>query len=145
MARILEAITLVIIGMLMVLATSPRALGQKPTIMFPVALQVPVAPTPFKANGKTHLVYELHMTSFRAGELLLSRVEVYDDQLASKDPLARYTDAELNGRLTRPGPGGNLTDMRLIGAGMRAVAYLWLTFDATAIVPKVLRHRLYFK
>lgn len=145
MARILEAMTLVIIGMLLMLAASSRALGQQPTVMFPVALQVPVAPTPFKANGKTHLVYELHITSFRAGELLLSRLEVYDDDNASKTPLASYGEAELNGLLSRPGTGGNLTDMRLIGAGLRAVAYLWMTFDGAQAVPARLRHRLYFK
>src|SRR5215510_16093592 len=29
----------------------------------PVEMTVPVAPTPFRANGKNHLVYELHITN----------------------------------------------------------------------------------
>jgi murein DD-endopeptidase MepM/ murein hydrolase activator NlpD len=140
----LKAMPLLLIGMRLLSATGPLAVGQKPTVMFPVVLQVPVAPAPFKANGKTHLVYELHLTSFRAGDLMLSRVEVYDDN-GSRTPIASYADAELNNLLSRPGTGRQLSDPRLIGAGMRAVAYLWLTFDGSAAVPARLRHRLYFK
>jgi hypothetical protein len=45
----------------------------------PVDLQVPVAPIPFKAGGKVHLLYELHVTSFRAKNLELTRLEILDE------------------------------------------------------------------
>ncbi|MBV8857537.1 MAG: M23 family metallopeptidase [Acidobacteria bacterium] len=121
------------------------AARQQPTPMFPVALEVPSAPTAFKANGKLNLVYELHATSFRAGDLLLTRVEVLNDDEAAAAPLASYAEADLKNLLARPGTGGQLSDPRLIAAGMRAVVYLWLTFDNAAAVPARLRHRLYFK
>jgi len=119
--------------------------AQQPSTNFPVVIQVPVPPTPFKANGKVHLVYELHVTSFRAGELLLEKVEAYRDD-GSSAPLASYKDAEINGLLSRPGTGGAAAaNPRLIGAGQRAVVYLWLTMDSPAAVPAALKHRLYFK
>jgi hypothetical protein len=108
---------------LLVLVVALAAAGQKPLPTFPVVLQVPVAPTPFRANGRMNLVYELHATSFRAGELLLSRVEVYGDDGASS-LLASYADAELNNLLSRPGTGGQLANIRLLGAGQRAVIAL---------------------
>ncbi|HEX8139350.1 MAG TPA: M23 family metallopeptidase [Pyrinomonadaceae bacterium] len=131
---------------LLILIAALTAAGQKPVPTFPVAVEVPVAPTPFRANGKTNLVYELHATSFRAGELLLTRVEVYrDDAGSNAGALASYAEAELNGLLSRPGTGGQLANLRLLGAGQRAVVYLWLTLEASAAVPARLRHRLYFK
>ena len=60
-------------------------------------------------------------------------------------PLASYGEAELNNMLARPGTGGNVANPRLIGAGLRAVVYLWLTVDPMGAVPARLRHRLYFK
>lgn len=134
-----------LLALVMLLATAPAARGQKTAPTFPVDLGVPVAPTPFKANGKTHLVYELHVTSFRAGELLLSRVEVFDDGAGAAAPVAGYEDKELDNLLARPAAGPGLANKRLIGAGMRAVVYLWLTFDSAAAVPARLRHRLTFK
>src|SRR5215210_4247593 len=91
-----------VLALVMLLAAAPAAHGQKTAPTFPVDLAVPVAPTPFKANGKTHLVYELHVTSFRAGDLLLSRVEVFDDGAAAAAPLASYEDKELDNNLARP-------------------------------------------
>jgi hypothetical protein len=134
------------LGMILFMSAGGTGMmGQTPSPTFPVVLEVPIAPTPFKAQGKTHLVYELHATSFRAGDLMLSRVEVYNDNGSAGAPLASYRDAELEGLLARPGASAEITNKRLIGAGMRAVIYLWLTFDASQAVPARLRHRLYFK
>lgn len=143
MRRMLRVTSLLFLGAIF-LSFVGTGTAQKPTPMFPIALEVPSAPTAFKANGKLNLVYELHATSFRAGDLLLTRVEVFNDDGGST-PLASYREADLNGMLARPGTGGQLADARLIAAGMRAVVYLWLTFDTPAAVPARLRHRLYFK
>jgi murein DD-endopeptidase len=146
MKRISRLKPLTMLGMILfICASGTGTVGQTPSQTFPVVLEVPIAPTPFKAQGKTHLVYELHATSFRAGDLMLSRVEVYHDNGSAGALLASYKDAELESLLARPGASAEITNKRLIGAGMRAVIYLWLTFDSSQAVPARLRHRLYFK
>jgi murein DD-endopeptidase MepM/ murein hydrolase activator NlpD len=105
---------------------------------FPVDLTVPFAPTAFSSGGKTQLVYELHVTNFRAGEVEWKRLEVLGD---GGQPLASYEGAELDALLTRPGlPGAK--DVRRIGAGMRAMAFLWVPVNGAA--PRELRHRVAF-
>jgi murein DD-endopeptidase MepM/ murein hydrolase activator NlpD len=110
----------------------------------PVQIEVPFAPTPVKAEGKLHLVYELHLTNFRAPELTLLQVDVVGNGFAGT-PLATYTETEITDRLTRPGTPANLTDKHIIGGGMRAVMFLWLTINRADAVPVTLRHRLTFK
>ncbi len=110
----------------------------------PVDLEIPVAPTPVKANGKVHLFYELHITNFRAKHLELTRVEVLGDA-ANALPFASYKDEELTSRIARPGGPPDLSDKRIIGGGMRAVVFLQITIDEEVNVPFALRHRLFFK
>jgi murein DD-endopeptidase len=64
----------------------------------PVDLEVPLAPTPVRADGKFHLAYELHVTNFRAPELSLMRVEVFGEG-PQAPPLARYEGRDLQSRL----------------------------------------------
>lgn len=109
----------------------------------PVDVEVPLAPTPVKADGRIHLLYELHLTNLRARSLELIRLEVLTD--LSAQPLAVYQDAELVSRLARPGAPSDLTDKRAIGGGMRAVVFLQITFNTPAEVPRALHHRLFFK
>jgi hypothetical protein len=103
----------------------------------PLDLDIPVAPTPFRGGGKTHLVYELHITNFSPAELLLSRLEVLD----ANTTLAAFEGSELNSLLARPG-APSVQDKRAIGPGLRAVAYLWITLEADRGVPAALRHRV---
>jgi hypothetical protein len=103
----------------------------------PMEMTVPVPPTPFPANGKTHLVYELHVTNLSPVELLMTKLEV----LSGETAIASFDAGDLNGLLLRPG-APNLTDNRAIGAGMRAIAYLWISLDASSPIPTALRHRL---
>ncbi|HVS81003.1 MAG TPA: M23 family metallopeptidase, partial [Pyrinomonadaceae bacterium] len=110
----------------------------------PVDVEVPMAPTPVRADGKIHLVYELHLTNLRARNLELTRLEVLKDEVNAL-PLASYKDAELVSRLARPGAPSDLPDKRIIGGGMRAVVFLQITFNTNAEVPVALRHRLFFK
>lgn len=111
----------------------------------PVDLDITVAPTPVKADGKVHLVYELHITNFDkpARDLTLSRVEVLGDSQDSA-PLARFVGEDLAKQMARPGAGEKLPDKRRIAGGMRAVVFIWITVDSAAAVPHTLRHRLAF-
>jgi Peptidase family M23 len=116
-------------------AKLPAALVQAAGL--PVDLEIPAAPEPFPgSDGKTHLVYELHITNPVAAELHLNRIEV----LSGGETLASFDGAELNNLLQRPGV--DLIDKRTIGGGLRAIAFLWVTLNAGAPVPAVLRHRL---
>ena len=118
-------------------AASPPA-AARPPLALPVEMMIPIAPVAFKGDGKTHLAYELHLTNFGAAELAISSLEVSD---GNGRTLAKYEGEELNARIARPGvPAGS--DKQRVGGGLRAVAYLWLTFDTPSAVPAVLRHNL---
>src|SRR5439155_2135116 len=90
----------------------------------PVDLEIPIAPTPVKADGKIHLVYELHITNFDkpARDLTLARLEVLGDGLDAA-PLARLAGEDLTKQMSRPGAPKSLTDKRRIAGGMRAVVF----------------------
>ena len=108
----------------------------------PADLEVPEPPSPFPAGGQTHLFYELHITNFRAPALELSRVEIVDDD--SGAVLAGFADADLAGRLARPGSTGTPADARSMNGGQRAVVFLDLSIPGAGPVPRALRHRLVF-
>jgi len=114
--------------------------AQKKTF-FPYDVFVPVAPTPVKGNGKTHLVYELHLTNFLPSDLMLTQVEVFRDKKA-ETLLSVTKDKALEESINRPGVSGELEDKRIIGGGLRAVIYMWLTFEEKKDVPSQLFHRL---
>ncbi len=108
---------------------------------FPYDVFVPVAPTPVKGNGKIHLVYELHITNILPSDLMLTQVEVFGDKKA-ETLLSMTKDKALEESINRPGVSGELEDKRIIGGGLRAVIYMWLTFDKRKDVPSQLFHRL---
>jgi murein DD-endopeptidase len=117
-------------------AKSPPAPPQRP-ISVPLDVSVPVAPTAFKAGGKTHLVYELHATNFSRSDCVLTRLEVIG---AGDRPLARYEGNELASLLARPGAPPDVEKTK-VGAGLRAIIFMWLTLEAGAEVPATLHHR----
>ena len=110
----------------------------------PVEITVPIAPTPFKRDGKINLVYEVHITNFSQNTLLLTKAEVLGDK-AGTEPIASYTDKEITESLVRPVPALKLLDARMIESGKRGVLYLWVQLDNMADIPQSLHHRLFFK
>jgi murein DD-endopeptidase MepM/ murein hydrolase activator NlpD len=108
----------------------------------PIALEVPIGPTPVKGEGNMNLAYELHLTNFRALDLTLKRIEVYVDD---KDtPIADLEGAELRNCIFRPGVTSDSADVCLIKGGMRYIVYMWLTVEEEGNLPNTLYHRLYF-
>jgi murein DD-endopeptidase MepM/ murein hydrolase activator NlpD len=101
-------------------------------------MMVPLAPTPFKGDGKMHLAYELHLTNFSSQELTLTKLEI---MAADGRSLAKYEGEELGARLARPGLP-RAAEKQRVGGGMRAVTYLWLTFETPSAIPKGLHHNL---
>lgn len=138
---IVKAIRSSALIVLALMAMQAPALAQsRAPIDLPVEMDVPIAPTPFKADGKTHFVYELHLTNFSSSELTISRVEVF--AVSDATPLAQYEGAELTTRLARPGlPQANQEKQR-VGGGMRAIVYIWVTVDAPTAAPVMLKHRV---
>jgi murein DD-endopeptidase len=124
----------------LVVMQSPALAQSRGPIDLPVEMDVPIAPTPFKAEGETHLVYELHLTNFSSSELTIARVEVL--AVSGATPLAQYEGTDLTARLARPGLPQTNQEKQRVGGGMRAIVYIWLTVDAPTAVPVLLRHRI---
>jgi murein DD-endopeptidase MepM/ murein hydrolase activator NlpD len=122
--------------------TSPTP--QRP-IDVPVDVTIPTAPVVFKGGGKTHVVYELHVTNFSRNPAVFTRLEVIAS--GSEKSLASYTGGEIASRVIRPGIVGNMTDDEKVkvGPGLRLVAVLWLMFDVPTDAPSAIQHRLSFK
>ncbi len=112
---------------------------EKPISTF-VDVVVPIAPTAFKADGKWHVVYELHLNNMDRWDYKITKVEAI-----SGDPSARslvaYSGADLDGAMARPGQPGATEKSKLAG-GTMAVVYMWATVDSENAVPAAVRQRL---
>jgi len=108
----------------------------------PIALEVPIGPTPVRGDEEINLAYELHLTNFRALDLTLKRIEVYVDD--NHAPIAGLEGTELKNCLFRPGVTSDSADVCLIKGGMRSIVYMWLTVEEEGNLPNTLYHRLYF-
>ena len=112
--------------------------AQRP-IDAPLDVVVPALPTAFQSGGRTHLVYELHLTNFGRPSCLLTRLDV----VGNGRSLASYTGADFSKLIVRPGVQAK--DPLLIDGGLRAVTYVWITLEPGAAVPAALDQRLDLK
>lgn len=119
----------------------PSGPTTKPFVV-PLDVVIPAAPRAFQADGKTHLVYELHIVNMGRWDCLITKLEALtgDSSAASLDSAA---GAKLEGMLGRPGV--TVPEKAKIGGGLEAVIYMWLTVDRPADVPANLRHRFTVK
>lgn len=127
-------------------AASPQTSPTPPVrpIDVPVDVTVPTPPQVFRGGGKTHLVYELHVTNFSRNPLVFTKLEVATPE--NTTPLGAYSGDELGGRVARPGVAATTTEEKLkMGPGLRFITHVWLTFDGPAAAPKLIQHRLSFK
>ncbi|TWB46152.1 peptidase M23-like protein [Nitrospirillum pindoramense] len=109
-----------------------------------VEARIPWRPRPVAASdGRNHLAYELHITSFDSGDgpLTLERLSVFAGKGAV--PLLTVAGADLAGLLAQP-PGGEVGGGVAIEPGRRQVLFLWLTLPPGA-PPVSLRHQLDFR
>jgi murein DD-endopeptidase len=114
----------------------------KPITTF-VDVVVPIAPTAFKADGKWHLVYELHLNNMDRWDYRLTKVETISGDSNGRS-LVAYAGAQLEAVISRPGQPG-VTEKSKLGAGTMAVVYMWATLDAAEAVPATIRQRLSVK
>ena len=126
--------------LLAVLTITTRAQAPESSAV-PVDLAIPIGPTPVRAEGRFHLVYELHITNFSKDPARLMQLDVLDDD-PNRPPLRSHRGADLADRIARPGVGSDPPEARVIGGGLRAVIFLDLAFDRKEAVPVALKHRL---
>jgi len=105
-----------------------------------VEVLVLCAPTPVRAEGKFHLVYELHITNFSEKDVTLTRVDVLGDK--STAPITTYEGAQLAEQLSTP---GRMTPEKArLGGGQRLIVFIWATLNPAEAIPATVRHRLTF-
>jgi murein DD-endopeptidase len=104
---------------------------------------VPIAPTVFKADGKWHVVYELHLNNMDRWDYKLTKVEAISGDSTARS-LVSYAGAELDPVMARPGQPA-VTEKSKIAGGTMAVVYMWATLDAENAVPATIRQRLTVK
>ena len=134
------------------LVLPPSLLAQATQRQARFEVTTPKPPTPVRADGKTLLGYELHVTNFDPHPLQLRAVEVFASLTATR-PIVVLRDSLLRAAL-QVGPAMQMAsaarghagseDSPSIGAGERAIVFLWLTLSPTEPTPSSLRHRLTF-
>ena len=115
--------------------SAPTPAPPKP-IDAPLDVIVSLPPTAFRADGKMHLVYEVHVTNFSRQQIELTRFEA----LAGNRSLASSAAGDLARLIMRPGVQAK--DPTLVDPGLRAVIFAWVTVDSTSDVPSSLEHRI---
>jgi murein DD-endopeptidase len=130
--RLLAGVVLALLLPLPGMAQSPSA--------FPVDITAARTPLPVMADGRTRLLYELHLTNFSASPIELLGLDVLGGDGAS--PLASYRDEALEKLLGAVGPTDSAGKVRAIGGGRSVVIFLDLTLDSGTHPPAELRHRL---
>jgi murein DD-endopeptidase len=108
----------------------------------PLQVLTPIEPWAFKADGKWHLVYELHVTNLGKSDCLLTRLDVMPGDSSAK-PIVSYSGTELEGMIARPGQ--TVSEKAKIAAGTFAIVYVWLDFDKLADLPAKISHRVAMK
>jgi len=107
---------------------------------FPVHVAVPKAPSPVAANGRTRLVYELHVTNFYAGAIEITGIEALDGETT----LASWQGAELKAMLMPVGPEAAEDKAQVLEGGRTAVVFIDLTLAPGMAAPRHIHHRLLF-
>jgi len=106
----------------------------------PLDITVPIAPTAFKADGKWHLAYELHVSNLGKWDCHLTSVEVITAGSPQKS-LAQFAGADLAGIVVRPGQSDTAEKATLL-SGSIVVVYMWITVDSLEDIPASVSHRI---
>lgn len=107
-----------------------------------IEMRVPKPPTVARGDGKRVLIYELHVTNLMRDAIVLKRVDVLGDGGAT---IATLADSGLIPLLNRPAITLPPAERPRIGAGLRAIVFVWAPVADGVTVPAVIRHRLTFQ
>lgn len=122
-------------------STTPPGPKEKPFTV-PLDIVVPIAPTAFSADGKMHLVYELHVTNMSLWNCTLNSIEAVSGSAGGKS-LATFTSTRLEGMIENPGV--RTAEKTKIGPGMMAIVFMWVTVAQPADVPATIVDRVTVK
>ena len=121
---------------------TPEGPKEKP-LTVSVDVVVPLAPTAFKADGKWHLVYELHLNNMDRWNYKITKVEAISGD-ASARSLVSYSGSALDAVMRLPGQQ-DVTEKSKLAPGTLGIAYIWATVDTQDAVPATIRQRLTIK
>jgi murein DD-endopeptidase len=136
-----------LVAAVLALLPVPRQVLAESHSGFPVDIIAGPAPQPFMADGREHLLYELHLTNYAPLPIELTGIDVFGD---GTNALASYHGQVLNKMLIpveklssadEPPSDGNAP---AIGEGHSVVIFFDLTLDSGARVPAQLNHRFSF-
>lgn len=110
--------------------------------VLPVEVEIPFVTSPVLGNSKYHLVYEIYLTNYWRNNLILERVEIFNQ---SKSLLIKNINGEeLKGILYKPKHSTDASEVNLIECGRVLIAYIWLTVDSEDEIPERIFHRMFF-
>lgn len=122
---------------------SPKTAEHTPKpLTVPLDVVIPIAPTAFKADGKWHLAYELHISNLGRSDCAITKVDVIAADSGQKS-LASLSGGDLEGIMVHP--GASAAQKTKIGPGGFAIAYMWVTFDSLDAIPPSIRQRITVK
>jgi murein DD-endopeptidase MepM/ murein hydrolase activator NlpD len=125
-------------------AQTPAPAQHTPKPIAPLFNMVaPISPLAFKADGKWHLVYELHIANMDRWDYAFTRIDVLPGDAAQKT-LASFSGNELDGMFSHPGLPGAEKVAKLLPGEFGAV-FMWVTFDKLEDVPASITHRISVK
>jgi murein DD-endopeptidase len=101
---------------------------------------MPISPVAFKADGKWHLVYELHIANMDKSDYAFTRIDVLSADAAQKT-IVSFSGTELDGMFSHPGSPNAEKAAKLVPGEFGAV-FMWVTFDALKDVPATIAHRI---
>jgi len=107
---------------------------------FPVNVDIPKPPSPLVADGRTRLVYELHLTNFYSKAFDLEGIDI----IAGDQTLEAYRADTLAALLRSVGAESDKGKVRTIEGGKAMVVFIDLTLAPGVAVPAQLSHRLLF-
>jgi murein DD-endopeptidase len=119
-------------------SNAPTTPPAKP-LTVPLDITIPIAPTAFAANGKIHLVYELHVANYGGSDCSLTHLDIISN--GGEKLVASFAAADLEGMTLRPGQPNASPKTKLAG-GSVAVIYVWVTVDSAQDVPDTVRHKI---
>jgi murein DD-endopeptidase len=108
-----------------------------------VEVEPSIFPTPVKADGAFHVLYELHVTNLSRRELHLLEIDVTD--ASAQRLVAQYKAESLIAALGAPGAAAHGGDKRVIGAGLSETIFMDIVAKTRAAIPDVLLHRIVFE
>jgi murein DD-endopeptidase len=123
--------------------SAPEGPKEKPLSVFEDVV-IPIAPTAFKADGKWHLVYELHLNNMDRWTHQITKVEAVSGDSSART-LVTYSGADLENVMRRPGQQVTGAERTKLPCGSEAIIYMWATVDTEDAIPATMRQRLTVK